>query len=163
MMSDAFLGEIQIYAFNFAPRGWAFCNGQLFPIAQNQALFSLLGTNYGGDGVTTFGLPSLQGRAAVHNPNSLGVLGGTENHTLSISEIPSHTHVFNASSSAGAAAIAANNAFASSAVNLYTTLGSAISMPNLNTAGGSQPHNNMQPYLVLNFCIATQGIYPSRN
>jgi microcystin-dependent protein len=161
-MAEAFLGEIQIYAFDFAPRGWAFCNGQLFPIAQNSALFSLLGTMYGGDGITTFGLPNLRGRAAVHSPNFLGEHIGTENHTLSLSEIPQHTHVYNASSSAGTAAIAANNAFASSSTNLYATQGSPAIMPALNPTGGSQPHNNMQPYLVLNFCIATTGLYPSR-
>jgi microcystin-dependent protein len=162
-MSDPFIGEIQIYAFNFAPRGWAFCSGQTLAIQQNTALFSLLGTTYGGNGQTTFQLPNLQGRAAIHSPNSLGVLSGTESHTLSIPEMPSHNHTFSASSSAGTAIIATNNAFGSSTANLYAAQGAAAAMPNLNAVGGSQPHNNMQPYLVLNFCIALQGIYPSRN
>ncbi len=162
-MAEPFLGEIQIYAFTYAPRNWAFCNGQILGIAQNSALFSLLGTTYGGDGRTTFNLPDLRGRAAIHTSDFPGVSSGTENHTLIASEMPLHNHTFSASSSAGAAAIATNNAFGSSAVNLYAAQGAAATMPNLGAAGGSQPHDNMQPYLVLNFCIALAGIFPSRS
>ena len=164
-MATPFLGEIKICSFNFAPKGWAFCNGQLLPINQNQALFSLLGTTYGGDGRTTFGLPDLQSRAPLHvgSGHTLGERGGEQAHTLSISELPTHTHVANASTANGNVAFASNNILAA-AGNLYTgsTNLVAISPSSIANVGGSQAHLNMQPFLVLNFCIALQGIFPSQ-
>jgi microcystin-dependent protein len=164
-MSTPFLGEIQIFAFDYAPRTWALCNGQILSIAQNQALFSLLGTTYGGNGTQTFALPDLRSRVPVHNGpiNPLGTSSGQEAHTLLITELPSHAHTHSASSSTGAIVIATNNAFASSSVNDYAAQNNQAAMPSLTSSGGSQPHNNLQPYLTLNFCIALNGIYPSRN
>ncbi len=166
-MSEPFLGEVKIISWNFPPKGWAFCNGQLLPINQNQALFSILGTTYGGDGRTTFALPNLQGRMPVHVGQgiSLGERGGETAHTLNISEMPAHNHVpvgsnTNPPTSPGAAGNlwSANNAkpFATSPTG---SMNPACVLP----AGGSQPHENMSPYLVLNFIIALQGIFPSRN
>jgi len=167
-MAEPFLAEIRIFSFNFPPKGWAFCNGQLLPINQNQALFSILGTTYGGDGRTNFALPNLQGRAPVHTGNGiiLGQAGGESAHTLNISEMPAHNHTPVGSSSAGSAGPGANlwatdntgaNPYGTAALN--TTMNPASILP----GGGSQPHENLSPYLVLNFCIALQGIFPSRN
>ena len=165
-MSEPFIGEIRMFSFNFPPRGWAFCNGQVLPINQNQALFSILGTTYGGNGQTTFALPNLQGRVPLHVGNGvdLGQATGEAAHTLIIQELPQHTHV---PVSGGAAntptptnALPGQNtsqAFYSASPN--TTMNPADVMP----AGGSQPHDNMSPYLTLSFCIALQGIFPSRN
>ena len=163
-MSEPFLSEVKIVSFGFAPKGWTLCDGQLLPINQNQALFSLLGTTYGGDGRINFGLPNLQGRVATHMGSGLvlGQRAGEQNHTLAISEIPTHVHVANASSSNGALEPVANNLLASA--NVYTTPASLTSLlpSTLGNVGGSQAHLNMQPFLVLNFSIALQGIFPSQ-
>ena len=165
-MAEPFLGEIKLISWNFPPKGWSFCNGQLLPINQNQALFSILGTTYGGDGRQTFGLPNLQGRTPVHVGDGiiLGELGGETAHTLNISEVPAHNHVpVGAGAVANLTAPAGNlwgkvgaNPFASSP---NTAMNPACVLP----AGGSQPHENMSPYLVLNFIIALQGIFPTQN
>lgn len=167
-MAEPFLSEIRIMSFGFPPKGWALCNGQLLPINQNQALFSLLGTTYGGDGRVNFALPNLQSRTPIHvgSGHTLGQTGGEQFHTLAINELPQHTHVFNANSSP-----ANNNTpspaltlAASSGDNIYRAPGNLVAMaPNaISSLGGSQPHQNMQPFLTLNFCIALQGIYPPR-
>ena len=165
-MAEPFLSEIRIMSFGFAPKGWALCNGQLLPINQNQALFSLLGTTYGGDGRVNFALPNLQGRTPIHvgSGHTLGEQGGEQAHTLSISELPTHTHVGNASTSTGNTQFAANNVLAA-ALNLYTAPANltSLSPTSITNVGGSQPHLNMQPFLVLNFSIALQGIFPSQN
>jgi microcystin-dependent protein len=165
-MSEPFLGEIKIISWNFPPRGWAFCNGQLMAINANQALFSILGTTYGGDGRTTFGLPNFQGRVPVHVGNGiqLGERGGEATHTLNISEMPAHTHVPLASSAAPSVADPTGNTWPTRA-NAYSTAGPNTSMnpADILPTGGNQPHENMPPYLVLNFIIALQGIFPSRN
>jgi microcystin-dependent protein len=174
-MSDPFVAEIRIFAGNFAPRGWAFCNGQLMPISQNTALFSLVGTFYGGDGRSTFGLPNLQGRAPMHHGQGPGlterVLGesnGSENVTLLISEIPSHTHSLLATTSPASGRDPTNSPLARSRNGLAYQSNvnqSVVAMAPqaVGVAGGSLPHNNMQPYLGLNFIIALQGIFPPRN
>ena len=163
-MSEPFLSEVRIISFNFAPRGWALCNGQLLPINQNQALFSLLGTTFGGDGRVTFALPSLQGRTPIHTGSgfTLGERGGEERHTLTQAELPAHTHSFKAgngdpNSSSGY--------LPSSSLAPYTASGGggALSPASISSVGGSQPHTNMQPSLTLNFIIARQGIFPSPN
>jgi microcystin-dependent protein len=164
-MSVPYISEIRIMSFTFAPKGWAQCNGQLLPINQNQALFSLLGTTFGGDGRTTFGLPNLQARTAIHTAGGagLGQSGGEATHTLTMAETPaSHTHTAVGTATAGDAPVPAGN-FLGAADNLYGPLASTtpLSASTVASAGG-QPHNNMQPFLVLNFCIALQGIYPSR-
>ena len=165
-MAEPFLSEIRIMSFNFAPKGWAMCNGQLLPINQNQALFSLLGTTYGGDGRVNFALPNLQGNTPIHtgNGHTLGERGGEQNHTLAVTELPAHTHVLNASSTpantnvpTGAYVASVNNAY-TAAANLV-----ALSPASVANAGNSQAHLNVQPFLVLNFCIALQGIFPSQN
>lgn len=164
-MSEPFLSEIKITSFGFPPKGWALCNGQLLPINQNQALFSLLGTTYGGDGRVNFGLPNLQGRTPLHMGNGfvLGQLDGEQAHTLNISELPSHTHNANATTAVGNSPIAAGN-FIGEADNLYGPAQDLTSLvpTTVSVAGGSQAHLNMQPFLVLNFCIALQGIFPSQ-
>jgi len=167
-MTEPFLSEIRIMSFGFPPKGWAQCNGQLLPINQNQALFSLLGTTYGGDGRVNFALPNLQGRSPMHEGNShtLGELGGEQAHTLSIGELPTHVHVASASN-APATSGAPNTTRVlsqSTGANLYGAATNLTTMaPNaLASVGGSQAHQNMQPFLVLNFCIALQGIYPSQ-
>ena len=164
-MGTPYLCEIRIMSFGFAPKGWALCNGQLLPINQNQALFSLLGTTYGGDGRVNFGLPNLQGRTATHMGSgfTLGQLGGEQSHTLIPSEIPTHVHTASASTVAGDSPIAASN-FLGEADNLYSAATSLTSMQpsTLGPTGGSQAHPNMQPFLVLSFCIALQGIFPSQ-
>ena len=165
-MSTPLLSEIKIMSFNYAPKGWALCNGQLLPINQNQALFSLLGTTYGGDGRVNFALPDLRGNVPIHMGDgfTLGEAAGTTSVTINSSTMAQHVHFLQASSTNGDVAFA-NNTVLAAALNVYgppsslTTLDPA-SVSNL---GGSQPHNNMMPYLVLNFCIALQGIFPSQN
>jgi microcystin-dependent protein len=155
-------------SFGFAPKGWALCNGQLLPINQNQALFSLLVTTYGGDGRVNFGLPNLQGNVPIHMGQgfTLGAKGGEQAHTLSISEIPTHTHSLNATSVNGDLIIASGNQLAGSPSQLYhASDGNLVAMnpASISNVGGSQAHLNMQPFLVLTFCIALQGIFPSQN
>jgi len=164
-MSEPFLGEVKIVSFNFPPKGWTFCNGQLLPINQNQALFSILGTTYGGDGIINFGLPNLQGRTPFHVGNGfvLGEMGGEQAHTLNISELPAHTHVPIASSAAPTLGGASGNSWAA-ATNLYnSTANNSMKPQSVPALGGNQPHENMSPYLVLNFIIALQGIFPTQN
>jgi microcystin-dependent protein len=165
-MAEPFLSEIRIMSFGFPPKGWALCNGALLPINQNQALFSLLGTTYGGDGRVNFGLPDLQGRAPMHmgNGHTLGERGGEQAHTLSISEIPTHTHTANAAdnpadtNTATAATYLGQQALTYNAASNLT----AMSPAEIGSVGGSQAHLNMQPFLTLSFCIALQGIFPSQ-
>ncbi len=166
-MTDPFLAEIRVMSFNFPPKGWAFCNGQLMAINQNQALFSLLGTTYGGDGRVNFALPDLRGCVPIDTGGGhvLGERAGEQNHTLTISEMPTHTHLVNASSLPGNTPTATGNVLASPLSSTYRPASALTTMDPATVAntGGSQPHPNMQPYLVLNFCIALQGIFPSRN
>jgi microcystin-dependent protein len=165
-MAEPFLSEIRIMSFGYAPRGWAMCNGQLLPINQNQALFSLLGTTFGGNGQTNFALPDLRGNVPIHVGQGfvLGDKGGQQAHTVTMSEMPTHVHLVQASSTAGDSASANNTVFANALNNwgppnnLTTLEPSSVS-----NVGGSQAHVNMQPFLVLNFCIALQGIFPSPN
>lgn len=167
-MSEPFLAEIRLVGFNFAPRGWAFCDGQILPINQNQALFSLLGTTYGGDGRTTFALPDLRGRSPVH-PGSgvtLGQRSGEETHSLTPAEVPAHDHdVLAATTNANANAPAGNVLARSGQAHYRSTPDALVGMAagTIGNAGGSQAHENMQPYLTLSFCIALQGLFPSRN
>jgi microcystin-dependent protein len=171
---DPFVAEIRIFPFNFAPKGWAFCNGQLLPISQNTALFSLLGTTYGGNGQSTFALPDMQGNVPVHpgqGPGSLhdlGEMGGSETVTLLESEVPMHSHSMGAQiTPLGGTAVPTNATLSRPASgNLYfvgTPTLAAMDPNTLAPSGGSQPHNNMQPYLTLNFNIALQGIFPPRS
>lgn len=165
-MSSPFLAEIKIVSFNFAPKGWALCNGQLLPINQNQALFSLLGTTYGGDGRVNFALPNVQGRVPVHMGAGivLGERSGEENHTLTMSELAAHNHVPQGNSNAPDAGLPTGNTWAANAANPYSSVAPDVSMApsTIAATGGSQPHTNVQPYLVLNFCIALQGLFPSQ-
>jgi microcystin-dependent protein len=166
-MAEPFLSEIRIMSFVFAPKGWALCNGQLLPINQNQALFSLLGTTFGGDGRVNFALPDLRGRTPIHvgSGHTLGERGGEQAHTLSIAELPTHTHVLNATSNNGTIETAAGNVFAKTLSAAYGNPAGLVAMaPEVVTSvGGSQAHLNMQPFLTLSFCIALQGIFPSPN
>ncbi|HKQ73051.1 MAG TPA: tail fiber protein [Blastocatellia bacterium] len=174
-MSDPFVAEIRIVGFNFAPIGWAFCNGQLMPISQNTALFSLIGTFYGGDGKSTFALPNLQGRAPMHqgqgpglSNRDLGELGGEQSVTLITSELPAHSHQVSANTGGGNQTSPTNNVWSSLAGRtpppLYSDASNTTMSPQAaGIAGSSQPHNNMPPYLTLNFIIALQGIFPPRN
>lgn len=163
-MAEPFLSEIRIMSFAFAPRGWATCDGQLLPINQNQALFSLLGTTFGGDGRVNFALPDVRGRTPIHvgAGHTLGERGGEQAHTLSIGEIPAHTHVMKASDTTPSSNIATGGLLARKA-NAYgsATNLTAMSAAEIGNVGGSQAHLNMQPFLVLNFSIALQGIFPS--
>jgi len=171
-VSDPFIGEIKIWAFNYAPKGWAFCNGQTMPIQQNQALFSLLGTTYGGNGQTTFGIPNLQGRVPMHMGASpggrvnypQGAVTGEETHTLIQSEMPRHNHLATVSN-ASSNVIVPTGAYLGASANLYQPgpANTNLAPSTVAAVGGSQPHENRQPYLALNFCIAINGIYPSRN
>jgi microcystin-dependent protein len=170
-MAEPFLSEIRIMSFEFAPKGWALCNGQLLPINQNQALFSLLGTTFGGNGQVNFALPDLRGRVPIHvgSGHTVGERGGEQAHTLSVAELPEHPHVAQAttaqadqnSNSAAPSRMVAQSNFS----QLYGAAGSpqAMAANALGNAGGSQAHLNMQPFLTLNFCIALQGIFPSAN
>jgi microcystin-dependent protein len=163
-MAEPFLSEIRIMSFGFPPKGWALCDGQLLPINQNQGLFSLLGTTFGGDGRVNFGLPDLRTRAPIHvgSSHTLGERGGEQAHTLSISELPTHTHGLRASPTNGDSPAPTNNVLGG-ALNTYRGADSLISLSPSSVAnvGGSQAHLNMQPFLVLSFCIALQGIFPS--
>ena len=170
---NPFVAEIRIFPFNFAPKGWAFCNGQLMPISQNTALFSLLGTNYGGDGKSNFALPNIQGSAPMHpgqgpglSLHDLGETGGSDTVTLLESEMPAHSHVWTASNQQGTDQSPINEMFAGGVggIALYGPPASITQLaPNaLPPAGGNQPHNNLMPYLTLNFCIALQGVFPPR-
>ena len=173
-MSEPFVGEIKMFAGNFAPRGWSFCDGQLLAVSQNDALFSLLGTIYGGDGRTTFGLPDLRGRIPVHagtgpglSQRRLGAKFGSENETLTVNQLPGHTHNLQASSQAASGGAAAGNVPAQSTVGVYLQAPNPASIfqlrdPSIGSVGGSQQHNNIMPYLCINFIIALVGIYPSR-
>lgn len=163
-----FVAQLMLASFNFAPKGWALANGQLMSIQQNAALFSLVGTTFGGNGVQNFGLPNLQGRTpvGVGNNTSWGEIGGAETVTLSISTVPPHTHAFNASGTAATLAKPVAGAMlGSSGANAYVAAGGLGSMnaATVSTVGGNQPHENRQPYLVMNWCIALSGIFPSRN
>jgi microcystin-dependent protein len=165
-VAEPFLSEIRVFSFEFAPKGWALCNGQLLPINQNQALFSLLGTTYGGDGRVNFGLPDLRGRVPIHmgGGHTLGERGGEQAHTLSLAELPEHTHTASASSANGNQSFASGNVLAA-AGNLYSGPSNLTTLNPTSVAnvGGSQAHETMQPFLTLNLCIALQGIFPSQN
>lgn len=166
-MAEPFLSEIRLMSFVFAPKGWALCNGQLLPINQNQALFSLLGTTFGGDGRVNFALPDLRGRVPIHvgSSHTLGERAGEQAHTLTVAELPTHTHLVNASTIATGGTDNPAGNFLGSASNLYHSPASLTSMNpgTITNTGGSQAHLNMQPFLTLNFCIALQGIFPSPN
>ncbi len=172
---EPFIGEIKLFAGNFAPRGWALCDGQLLAISQNQALFSILGTTYGGDGRTTFGLPDLRGRTPIHagrgaglSDYRLGERGGTEQVTLTTNQIPSHSHSLHANSKAANTAAPAGSALANTRGRDFDydqsgEIDTTLSGKSIGAAGGSQPHENRQPYLAVNYIIALVGIYPSRS
>jgi microcystin-dependent protein len=166
-MSEPFLSEIKLVSFNFAPKGWALCNGQMLPINQNQALFALLGTTYGGNGQTTFALPNLRGRVPIHmgNGHTLGEAAGSTSVTINIQQLPTHTHALMGSGSTGDTPVPTNTVLAETPANIYGDPAALTTLNpiNVSNVGGSQPHNNMMPYLVLNFIIALQGIFPSRN
>jgi microcystin-dependent protein len=175
-MSEPFVGEIRMFAGNFAPRGWAFCDGQLLAVSQNDALFSLLGTIYGGDGRTTFGLPDMRGRLPIHaghgpglSERRLGAKGGAENVTLTVNQLPNHGHTMEAVSQIGTEATPQNNVLARATAN-NPYFSPAATAPTVNMAttsigatGGSRSHTNLMPYLCVHFIIALVGIYPSRN
>jgi microcystin-dependent protein len=165
-MAEPFLSEIRMMSFNFPPKGWATCDGQLLAINQNQALFSLVGTTYGGDGRVTFGLPDLRGRTPTHmgNGHTLGERGGEQTHTLSIAELTAHVHQLNGSSTAAELNVA-TGAYLGLIANGYTGPSNLVAMSpsEIGNTGGSQAHLNMQPFLTISFCIALQGIFPSQN
>jgi len=165
-MSTPYLGEIRMVGFNFAPVGWAPCDGRLLAIADNDALFNLIGTTYGGDGQTTFALPNLQGRAPVHVGSGfvLGQAGGSESVTLTANQIPAHSHVPQAQNAVGNQASPTNNVWANSTLNQFTAgpAASTMNAQNVQSSGGSQPHDNMMPFQVISFVIALEGIYPSQ-
>ena len=169
---EPFLGQLMLVGYNFCPRGWANADGQLLPISQNTALFSLYGTMYGGDGRTTFGLPDLRGRVAMHTGNGPGLTprregqkGGSETNTLSVAQMPSHSHQLLAHSEVGEEFTPNGNVLASNGANIYSGEDSdaALRPDSIGNAGGNQPVNNVQPFQVLRWCVALQGIYPSRN
>ena len=171
---DPFVAEIRIFPFNFAPKGWAFCDGQILPLSQNTALFSLLGTTYGGDGRSNFALPNLQGSAPMHpgqgpglSLHDLGETGGSDTVSLLESEIPAHSHDLKAQGGTGTKSTPANNSFArTSGATPYLPPAGAVLVPMsdqvISPTGGSLPHNNLMPYLTLSFCIALQGVFPPR-
>jgi microcystin-dependent protein len=165
-MAEPFLSEIRIMSFNFPPKGWAFCNGQLLPINQNQALFSLLGTTFGGNGQTTFALPDLRGRTPIHvgSGHTLGERAGEQAQTLSIAQLPTHTHTFSAAATDGDTVTPTGNRPGQFS-NLYRAPTNFVAMDpaSVSNTGGSQAHLNMQPFLTLSFSIALQGIFPSPN
>src|SRR5712691_11135310 len=165
-MSQPFVGEIRMFAGNFAPAGWMFCQGQLLPISENETLFNLIGTTYGGDGQTTFALPNLQSRVPVHvGPGfDLAQTGGAETVTLTTSQIPAHSHVPQCNSNAGSQASPQSGLWAASASNLYSDVapGAAMASAAAGVDGGSQPHDNMVPFLVVNFIFSLSGIFPSQ-
>lgn len=165
-MAEPFLGELRMASFGFAPKGWALCDGQLLPINQNQGLFSLFGTTYGGDGRVNFGLPDLRGRVPLHvgGVHALGERSGAQGHTLSVAELPQHVHTLNATSDAADSPVPSTGAqLASVGEKLYTSATDLVALKadSISTIGGSQAHLNMQPFLVLNFIVALQGIFPS--
>jgi len=166
-MSSPFIGEIRMVGFTFAPAGWAFCDGSLVPISENDALFNLIGTTYGGDGQNTFALPDLRGRAPMHVGSGfvLGQVGGTETVTLTVSQIPAHSHAAQAQNTVGNQAGPANSVWANSTLNQFTAppASNAMNPLNVQSAGGSQPHENMMPFLTINFIISLFGIFPSQN
>jgi microcystin-dependent protein len=166
-MSEPFLAEIRIMSFNFAPKGWAMCNGQLMQINQNQALFSLLGTTFGGDGRTTFALPNLRGDVPIHfgNSHTIGEQAGTTSVTISIQTLTQHIHFVSANKGVGTKTIPTGNLLSKAPANAYGPATALVAMnpASVGNTGGSQAHNNMMPYLVLNFCIALVGIFPSQN
>lgn len=171
-MSEAYIGNVRIFSFSFAPKGWAMCNGQLLQINQNQALFALLGTNYGGDGRTTFALPDLRGRAPLHFGNGPGLSTymqgestGAETVTLGVTQLPEHAHTLKVSANAASTPAPGGNVLATPATKMFATASNTVAMNSaaIASAGSSQPHENRQPYLTLNFCIALNGIFPSRN
>jgi len=164
-MAEPFLSEIRIMSFAFPPKGWALCDGQLLPINQNQALFSLLGTTFGGDGRVNFGLPDLRGRTPLHvgSGRTLGERAGEQSHTLSIAELPEHLHLINATTNNGVSQTASGNVFGTVPGRIYTDPANLTTLApsSVTSVGGSQAHLNMQPFLTLSFCIALQGIFPS--
>lgn len=165
-MAQPYVGEIRMFAGNFAPAGWMFCEGQLVPISENETLFQLIGTTYGGDGQSTFALPDLRGRLPLHQGNGLVLAetGGAEQITLTASQIPSHTHPMLATAGAGSASSPQNHVLATTVGNIYsgvTGMQANMSPQAVSSVGGSQPHNNMQPYLCVNFIISLFGIFPS--
>lgn len=174
-MSEPFLAEVRLFGFNFAPRGWALCDGQILPINQNQSLYSLLGTTYGGDGRTTFALPDLRGRVPIHVGRSnggglhqLGEKSGEETHTLSAAEMPQHTHNAHASTTDGDTPLPEGTVLASTPAQIYRPFSGGTSDTTLHpgtvaNVGGGQAHDNLQPFLAVNFAIALQGLFPSRN
>jgi microcystin-dependent protein len=164
-MSQPYVGEIRMVGFNFAPVGWEFCYGQLLPISEYEALFNLIGTTYGGDGQSTFALPDLRGRIPIHqgSGNVMGQLSGTETVTLTLNEIPAHSHVLNAQTGVGHIPGPHGNLWANSPLEQYSTLAPATTMAAvLENTGGDQPHNNMPTFLVVNFIISLFGVYPSQ-
>lgn len=169
-MSEPFLSEIRLMSFVFAPQGWALCNGQLLPINQNQGLFSLLGTTFGGDGRVNFQLPDLRGRVPIHvgSGHTLGERGGEQAHTLTIAELPTHLHVAQASGAQGTSATPGGQVLAATPPltgDIYGDVASLVALApaSVSNTGGSQAHLNMQPFLALSFCIALQGIFPSQS
>lgn len=171
-MSEPFLAEVRMVGFNFAPRGWAFCDGQILPINQNQSLYSLLGTTYGGDGRTSFALPDLRGRTPIHvgasngTPHTLGQKSGEETHILSLNETPAHNHGVQVSTAAADSPTPSGTVLAQAEMIYHNPTGvpkTTMNNATLTNAGGGQAHDNMQPYLAVNFCIALRGLFPSRN
>lgn len=164
-MAEPFLSEIKIWSFDWAPRGWALCDGSQLSIAQNTALYALIGTTFGGNGTSTFNLPDLRGRTPVHMGNGVtwGQAGGEAVHTLTVSQMPAHLHQASSSTGEPSDASPIGNTWAQVEGGYSTTTNTVMNATALGTAGGSQPHNNMQPYFTLNFCIALQGVFPPRN
>ena len=168
-MSEPFLGELKMMSFGFAPKGWALCNGQFLPINQNQALFSLFGTTYGGNGQTTFALPDLRSRTPIHFGNGFTLCerAGEENHTITANETPQHTHSLMASNTTATTAVPGTTLALANSANYEAYRPATTPIPlqptTVGAVGGSQPHNNMQPFLTVSFCVALQGIFPSQN